>query len=83
VLEPIEDELGSRGDVDGRVAARAEMEFRAGIDADDQVELAIAGDPETLSMWFLSGGRCERLHGSRGELGRDWRQVHTSTIGGQ
>jgi acyl-ACP thioesterase len=54
--EPIEDELASRGDVDGRVAARAEMEFRAGIDADDEVELAIVRDAETLSMWFLSGG---------------------------
>lgn len=54
--EPIEDELASRAGEDHRVATGGEMEFRAGIDADDEVELAIAHDPAALSMWFLSGG---------------------------
>ncbi len=49
--EPVEAELDGRG----LVPVRAELEYRAGIDPDDGVDLVTATDGDGLAVWLLAG----------------------------
>jgi acyl-ACP thioesterase len=49
----IEDELGRR--VPDRRVTRAEMEYRAPVDLDDQVELRTLAGPSSLACWLTCG----------------------------
>jgi acyl-ACP thioesterase len=56
--QPVEEVLAARPDVSRR-HLRAELEHRGGIDAGDDVELAVADTDGAVGVWLLVGDRVE------------------------